>query len=89
MNELDEHHIQSWRVLKALGARLEPMLDRLRHSRPTVFEHLCRTDTEAASIAVKCGWQVGPLPERTEADVERAQESAARAIAAIHAARVP
>jgi hypothetical protein len=89
MNDLDEHHLQSWRALQRAGNPVINMLDRLRTSAPAVFEHLCRTDTEAAMIAVRQGWQVGPQPERTDADVEHARQTVAETIAGIHRDKLP
>jgi hypothetical protein len=90
MTELDEHHLQSWRALQRAGNPVINMLDRLRTSAPAVFEHLCRTDTEAAMIAVKQGWQVRTFAEaRTDADVEHARQTVAETIAGIHRDKLP
>jgi hypothetical protein len=71
----------------SLRQRMTISLDiaRLHHAR--VFRHICRTDLEAASIAVQRGWQVEPEPRRDPTPEEREHVSrvSREAIAAMRA----
>ena len=94
MTPLDQHHLQSWYTLRLRQARtidLAHTLDRFRQRHPAVFAEICRTDTEAAGIAVQHGWPVGedPQGERSPEEMQHARQTVATALNAIAAAKLP
>jgi hypothetical protein len=65
--------------------RMTVALDIHRQHMPRVFRYICRTDLEAASIAVQHGWEVEPQPRRppTQAEIDAVSASVRDAHAAM------
>jgi hypothetical protein len=82
----DRGHVNSWLNLKAewqAAGRLAVGLSTLR-SKPRAFAYICRTDTDAAAIAVRHRWPVDEhTAEHTEAEKAHASATAEAAIGAI------
>lgn len=91
LSPLDLHHLLSWYNLRGERGDWVSRLNRFRQRHPAVFAEICRTDTEAAGIAVQRGWPVGDRPqgERSPEEMEHARQTVATTLNAIAAAKVP